>query len=129
MSLSRRLDPDPSCQCGSRSGSRCKGVLVCGTGQYADILQSLALKLDSSPSCDTLELEYETSFTEDDLQRENLTSPATGLQYTKWRRDIMMHFQMEKFMKIEQVEAYSGIIGIEKNVDNYCINYQCLLSY
>jgi hypothetical protein len=85
--------------------------------------------LDSSPSCDTLELEYETSFTEDDLQRENLTSPATGLQYTKWRRDIMMHFQMEKFMKIEQVEAYSGIIGIEKNVDNYCINYQCLLSY
>jgi hypothetical protein len=106
-------DPDPGFEC----------VLDCGTGQYADILLPLALKLDSSPSCDTPGLEYETSFTEDDLQqRENLTSPATGLVYTKWRRNIMVHFQMEKFMKIEQVEAYSGIIGIENVGNLYCIN-------
>jgi hypothetical protein len=39
---------------------------------------------------------------------ETLVSPITGLSYTKQKLEIYIYYQIQNFMKIEQIEAYSG---------------------
>jgi hypothetical protein len=80
--------------------------------QYADILNPTAAKENFLPPCDSLELEQETRFTVNsaaEMEKKNI-SPATGLTYTNRSVIIALIFRMEKFMKIEQVEAYSGLV-------------------
>jgi hypothetical protein len=78
--------------------------------QYADILNPTAAKENFLPPCDSLELEQETRFTDNSAagMEKKYISPATGLTYTNRSVIIALIFRMEKFMKIEQVEAYSG---------------------
>jgi hypothetical protein len=78
--------------------------------QYADILNPTAAKENFLPPCDSLELEQETRFTVNSAagMEKKYISPATGLTYTNRSVIIALIFRMEKFMKIEQVEAYSG---------------------
>ncbi len=39
---------------------------------------------------------------------ETLVGPVTGLSYTKQKLEIYIYYQIQNFMKIEQIQAYSG---------------------
>ncbi len=43
---------------------------------------------------------------------ETLVSPVTGLSYTKQTLEIYIYYQTQNFMKIEQIQAYSGSIYV-----------------
>ncbi len=80
---------------------------------FANNINTFSASQDFLPSCYKMELEQETLKESKNPSVKNYASAATGLIYSKRSMTVKLKFLMENFMKIEQVEAYSGKLCVK----------------
>jgi hypothetical protein len=84
--------------------------LFCGPADYSQVASPLVVENNFLPPCDTLEFDKVTGITPFQNQSgwDTDVSRSGNLAYYKRGLELNLRFQLEKFMKIEQVKAYSG---------------------